>query len=88
MHEVAYLEGTIPPEIASLSALNVLDLKQTGLGGTIPTQIGILNKLTKLHLGSYGTAAFSGTIPTELGLLTDLRVRQNVTNAPNTFGLT
>eukprot|EP00797_Seminavis_robusta_P004229 Sro1274_g258421.1 (489) ;mRNA; f:23896-25362 len=66
------LDGTIPPELSLLSAdLELLALpRNMELKGWIPTEIGLLTKLTELR--TFNTK-LSGTVPTELGLLSDLR---------------
>ncbi|CAB9526020.1 Leucine Rich Repeat [Seminavis robusta] len=65
------LEGTLSPEISllgnSLQALGFL--REFQLEGTIPTEIGLLTKLTRLELGA---AALSGTVQTEFGCVQSL----------------
>jgi hypothetical protein len=63
--------SAIPTQIALLTALEVLEMANTGLAGTLPTGFGRLTKLTYLDLWAND---LSGTIPTEIGLLTDLGV--------------
>ncbi|CAB9528538.1 LRR receptor-like serine threonine-protein kinase [Seminavis robusta] len=67
------LAGTIPKEMSLLSAtltrLNLLGNME--LNGQIPSEIGLLTKLTVLL--TFMTK-LSGGIPTEIGLLTNLRV--------------
>lgn len=60
------LRGSIPGEIAMLSNLKNILLVQNGIGGAIPTQIGLLSKLQFLSLGKN---SFSGFVPSEIGLL-------------------
>eukprot|EP00797_Seminavis_robusta_P011571 Sro187_g080991.2 (558) ;mRNA; r:67675-69602 len=66
------LDGTIPPELSLLSEdLELLEVPgNLELKGQIPTEIGLLTKLTELQ--TFNTE-LSGEIPTELGLLSDLR---------------
>lgn len=49
-----------------------------GLNGTIPTELGLMTKMTHLELGSNGwprePGFLTGSIPTQLGLLTQLGV--------------
>jgi hypothetical protein len=64
------LEGVIPAAIGEFSYLEVLDLSNNkGLHGSIPTEIGKLDRLQHLHMSS---SALSGTIPTVLGNLKSL----------------
>ena len=45
----------------------------SGTGGTIPTELGLLDQLSDLDLGANSdSGGLSGTIPTELGLLGQL----------------
>ncbi|CAK9190194.1 unnamed protein product [Sphagnum troendelagicum] len=63
------LTGTIPPEFANLSQLQILSLPFNGLSGNIPAEIGYLKLLRILDLEFN---ALSGPIPDELGQLSDL----------------
>lgn len=63
------LIGTIPPEIASLPALEILHIGLNDLGGPIPPEIGRLTNLLSLEL-TYN--AHTGEIPPEIGDLTSL----------------
>ncbi|CAB9528801.1 leucine rich repeat [Seminavis robusta] len=65
------LEGTIPPEISLLgnSLESFMLYRQLTLTGSIPTEVGLLTKLTRLLLS---VTSIIGTLPTELGLLQDL----------------
>ncbi|MXW17565.1 MAG: hypothetical protein F4Z83_08500, partial [Gemmatimonadetes bacterium] len=63
------LRGSIPAELANLTALEVLSVRGNRLSGTIPPQLGDLSALTLLDLGDN---RLSGTIPAELGNLTNL----------------
>ena len=64
------LVGTIPPELAGLTHLQVLDLKVNRLSGQIPAELGALTQLQGLFLG---VNQLSGAIPPELAGLTNLR---------------
>ncbi|KAM7461176.1 hypothetical protein LguiA_029297 [Lonicera macranthoides] len=55
--------------LSSFPNLEVLDLSECGLDGTIPYEIGMLSKLTKLSL-SYNS--LSGSLPSSLANLTSL----------------
>lgn len=63
------LIGTIPPEIASLPALEVLHIGLNDLAGPIPPEIGRLTNLLSLELTYNG---HTGEIPPEIGDLTSL----------------
>ena len=60
------LSGTIPPELAALANLTLLDLGWNELSGYIPPELGRLANLTRLDLG---WNELSGPIPPELGSL-------------------
>ena len=66
--------GSSFPEnyISKLSDLRVLEARNVGYGGTIPTSIGSLSKLEILNLE--GSISISGTIPLELWKLPKLRI--------------
>ncbi len=63
------LFGQIPPEIANLSELRVLNLGESELNGRIPPEIGNLTNLERLTLNS---TQLTGPIPPEIGNLTKL----------------
>ncbi|CAB9509923.1 Leucine Rich Repeat [Seminavis robusta] len=65
------LAGTLPQDISLLSpSLQLLDLSSNmALTGQIPSQIGLLTRLTTLYTP---VTSLSGTLPTELGLLQSL----------------
>lgn len=63
------LNGTIPPELGSLSSLKELDLYNNRLSGTIPSELGSLPSLELLNISSN---RLSGTMPPELGSLSNL----------------
>ena len=63
------LNGTVPAELGSLSALTELDLSDNQLTGGIPTQLGSLTELKRLFLDAN---QLSGSIPGELGSLSKL----------------
>jgi len=61
--------GEIPPEIGSLTNLNILDLAGNQLTGGLPAEIGNLANLTELELGGNQVM---GAIPPEIGNLESL----------------
>ncbi|KAG6643054.1 MDIS1-interacting receptor like kinase 2-like [Carya illinoinensis] len=63
------LIGPIPSTIGHLTNLKYLDLRRNKISGSIPPEIGMLNNLTSLSLGSN---MLVGPIPTTLGHLTNL----------------
>ncbi|CAB9515221.1 Leucine Rich Repeat [Seminavis robusta] len=65
------LDGTIPPEISLLSeSMEKLSLSRNfQLKGNIPTEVGLLTRLTIL---TFSITHLSGTLPTELGQLLSL----------------
>ena len=52
-------------------AVDVINLSDNDLAGTLPTQIGVLTTLQELRLNS---GSISGTLPTQLARLSNLRV--------------
>ncbi len=69
-HSPNRLSGTIPPELGSLSNLQIIALTGSTLTGSIPPQLGDLSALTRLLLG---WNQLSGEIPSELGQLGNLQ---------------
>jgi len=66
------LDGTIPPEIADLTNLEVLDLSWNYyLSGAIPPELGNISNLRELNLS---TCRLTGAIPAQLGNLGNLEV--------------
>ncbi len=65
------LAGGIPPELAGLTRLRVLDLRSNALFASIPSELGQLASLEILDLAYNG---LSGEIPRGLGRLARLRV--------------
>jgi hypothetical protein len=63
------LVGTIPPEMALLTAMEKLQLSDNLLSGNIPTYLGELENLQSLQLD---VNVLSSTLPSELGSLTSL----------------
>ena len=63
------LAGTIVPELALLTSLEVLLVDGNALGGTIPTELGEVTTLKKLRMNDN---VFRGQIPTEFGNLSNL----------------
>ena len=64
------LSGTIPPELAGLTNLQVLNLGHNLLRGTIPPELAGLTNLQVLNLGHN---LLRGEIPSELGRLSRLQ---------------
>ena len=64
------LEGSIPPELGDLTALEVLDFGGNDLSGPIPPELGNLASLERLRLYH---SNLSGSIPPELGNLGALK---------------
>jgi Leucine-rich repeat (LRR) protein len=64
------LNGSLPPELGSLSNLESLYLADIQLSGIIPSQLGNLSSLEVLYLSS---DQLSGSIPSGLGNLGNLR---------------
>ena len=76
------LQGSIPPELGSLSGLTSLNLRANALAGPIPTELGNLAALEELWLDGN---ALEGPIPPELGSLArlrDLSLRGNALSGP------
>ena len=65
------LNGPLPVEIGSLSALEQLILEFNSLTGALPSQLGDLSQLRLLHLSV--NPLLSGGIPAELGNLSQLQ---------------
>ena len=53
-----------------MEQITEIDLSQTNLRGTIPSEVGLLSSLTDLNLENN---SITGTIPSEIGLLLSLR---------------
>ncbi len=64
------LKGAIPPELARLTQLSRLDLRQNIFSGFIPPELGALSELRVLNLG---WNVLVGPVPAELAGLTKLR---------------
>ncbi len=65
------LTGRLPPQIAELTELKLLDLSYNELVGPIPAELGALTELEHLDLG---WNFLSGSIPVELDSLAHLEV--------------
>ena len=65
------LSGTLSTKVGNLQTLLGLFIydQDTGLNGTIPTEIGLLKNVQNMRLAGN---EFTGIIPTELGNLTSL----------------
>jgi len=61
--------GTLPSELAKLTALEFLGIGRMGMYGRLPTELGLLTELETL--GIEGNE-LTGAIPTELGRATAL----------------
>ncbi|CAB9512353.1 Leucine rich repeat N-terminal domain [Seminavis robusta] len=75
------LDGSIPPEIAMLTSLKMIQFDSTTMEGPIPTILANLTGLRELYI--YDT--FTGTIPTELAQLSELRTL-NIGGATEIWG--
>lgn len=64
------LQGTIIPELALLTSLEILQIDQNGLVGVIPTELGQMTALKEVRINDN---LFRGTIPTEFGKLSNLK---------------
>ena len=60
------LRGPLPPALANLDNLRVLDLNENSVSGTIPPELGSLSKVIEFNLGDN---SLRGTIPSSLGNL-------------------
>ncbi|CAN0902515.1 MDIS1-interacting receptor like kinase 2 [Linum grandiflorum] len=68
------INGTLDPRLFSgtgLASLRNLLIETTGLGGSIPEEIGNLKNLSLL---AFGENQFSGSLPSSLGNLTELTI--------------
>mmetsp|Transcript_11729 Transcript_11729/g.18064 ORF Transcript_11729/g.18064 Transcript_11729/m.18064 type:complete len:763 (+) Transcript_11729:58-2346(+) len=65
------VQGQIPSELGSLTALRILDLNTNELTGTIPSTFGHLTKLQQLSVANNN---LTGIVPTELAALPDLQL--------------
>lgn len=71
------LRGRVPPELAGLPALRLLDLSYNWLEGSIPPSLGTIETMERIYLESN---LLTGRIPAELGdlaALTDLYLNDN-----------
>jgi Leucine-rich repeat (LRR) protein len=68
LHEFK-LTGSLPPSIANLTLLLVLDLSSNSLTGTLPASTGWFSQLQRLDLNSN---QLTGTLPNSLGQLTQV----------------
>jgi hypothetical protein len=65
--EDCILDGSIPTTIASFSNLEALRLDKGGaIGGSLPSELGMLTKLTLLDMSNN---VVTGVIPTQFGFL-------------------
>lgn len=63
--------ATAVAQIASMINLEVINLSGNGLGGTVPTSLGALNKLTEIRFSSNRLV---GRIPAAVAKLSALKV--------------
>ena len=63
------LDGTIPPYIAGLSALEEIHLTDNKIAGTMPVELSLLGQMRAVVLDRND---LSGSIPCELGLLSGM----------------
>ncbi len=63
--------GTLAPEIGNLATLQILNLADCNIEGSIPATIGNLSNLRELNLSS---CRFEGDLPTSIGNLSKLRL--------------
>lgn len=64
------LNGSLPPQLGDLTALQQLDLAGNGLFGALPPELGALTQMTVLDLSAN---QLNGTLPPQLGSLTALQ---------------
>ncbi|GMN60556.1 hypothetical protein TIFTF001_029644 [Ficus carica] len=62
--------SSLPPQLSSLSSLQLLNLSSTNISGTIPPSFG---QLTHLRLLDLSSNSLLGAIPPELGALSSLQ---------------
>lgn len=55
------VKGTLPSQLAQLTALSILNIDESHLSGTLPTGLGALSGLTTIMFGS--NRRLSGTLP-------------------------
>jgi Leucine-rich repeat (LRR) protein len=65
------LTGGIPPELADLARLRILDFRSNALDGTIPAELG---RATSLEILDLAYNSLTGDVPSGLGRLGRLRV--------------
>ena len=66
------VDGPLPPSLANFEALEVLDLTDNALRGSLPEEVALLADLRELRLG--GNAELSGALPFALTALRGLEV--------------
>jgi len=65
--------GSLPLELFRLTDLVLMSLKTNSLAGSLPSEIGLLSKLTGLFLDNQADESLVGPLPSEIGLLTGLK---------------
>ncbi|EEC80874.1 hypothetical protein OsI_23501 [Oryza sativa Indica Group] len=82
------ITGSIPPCIANLTFLTMLQLSNNSFHGSIPPELGLLNQLSYLNLS---TNSLEGNIPSELSSCSQLKILDLSNNnlqgsIPSAFG--
>ncbi|KAJ4845755.1 Receptor-like kinase tmk4 [Turnera subulata] len=75
------LSGTLPPDLASLSALTTLSLQQNHLGGALPSLAGLAS-LQELYLSTNNFTSIPGDFFQGLSSLRVVRMSENSDLAP------
>ena len=78
------LNGTIPPSIGAMTALQVLDVQSNNLTGCLPSSIGNLTGLSILRLSNN---PLNSTLPSTMGQLTKLAYELTVVAHFSCFNL-
>ncbi|CAB9496375.1 LRR receptor-like serine threonine-protein kinase [Seminavis robusta] len=84
------LRGTLPSTIGLLDKLQFVYVDETGISGSIPTELGRATSLEAVVF--FSIDSLSGTLPSELGLLTNLQeltireVKLNGATIPSELG--
>ena len=69
-NDLRFGDVTLPTQLGLLTNLELLDLFWTYANGPIPSELGMLSKLTRLQLSNNNQ--MSGSIPSEVGMMRDL----------------
>ena len=65
--ESTNLNTEIPSSVRYLFNVEILEMNNANVIGTIPSELGTLTKLRELYLG--GNSELQGGIPTEIGMM-------------------